>query len=204
MFSFCPIFRTHGDRSPSLPDNECGGTGGHTEVWVFQHADILEELLRLRERLRPYVELHLQRATTTGRPLLQPMFYAFTDAECYDAQDQHMFGPEWLVAPVLEEGATNRSVYLPRVTSQAADWLWESRDEVGSVGGAAGGEVGEEGGEGERGGGSRLAQSLVWRHFYTGREYEGGQWVVVNTTLKDFPLFQLAPRSKSTRGVDTQ
>ena len=183
VFSFCPIFRTHGDRSPGLPDNACGSTGAHTEVWYFQHAEVIEGTLRLREALRPYVELHLRRASSTGRPLLTPMFYSFTDSDCYDAQEQFMFGPEWLVAPVLEERATNRSVYLPHITQEAADRLWESRDEVGSLGQT----------EGEEQQQQRLAQSLVWRHHYTKVEYQGGQWVVVITTLADFPLFQLTP-----------
>ena len=183
---FCPIFRTHGDRSPGLPDDACGSTGAHTEVWYFQHAALIEGTLRLRESLRPYVELHLQRASTTGRPLLQPMFWAFIDTDCFEAQEQFMFGPQYLVAPVLEEHATNRSVYLPRITQEAADRLWESRDVVGSLGQS----------EDEDTPRGRQAQSLVWRHFYTKREYDGGQWVVVDTTLADFPLFQLTPSSR--------
>ena len=175
--AFCPIFRTHGDRSPSLPDDECGGTGGHTEVWYFQHAAIIEPLLHLRESLRPYVEHHLTLASSTGRPLLQPMFYAFADAECYQAEDQFMFGPEWLVAPVLEEGATQRSVWLPRVTAEAVERLRESKaalrsdDEVGGV------------------------EAAVWRHYYSGQQYDGGQLLTVKTTIADFPLFQLVTGS---------
>jgi alpha-D-xyloside xylohydrolase len=35
-----------------------------------------------------------------------------------DLRDEYMFGPAFLVAPVTEQGATSRSVYLP----SGADW----------------------------------------------------------------------------------
>ena len=183
--AFCPIFRTHGDRWPGLPDNECGSTGGHTEVWYFQHADIIESLLQLRESLRPYVEHHLQLATITGRPLLQPMFYTFPDSECYQAEDQFMFGPEWLVAPVLEEKATQRTVWLPKVTVQAVERLRESNM---ALGGVAVGDV----------------NSVVWRHYYSKQEYTGGQMVTVQTVVQDFPLFQLISSSSYQRTVHVE
>ena len=175
---FCPIFRTHGDRSPGLPDDECGSTGGHTEVWYFQHANIIELLLHLRESLRPYVEHHLRLASTIGRPLLQPMFYAFPDPECYQAEDQFMFGPGWLVAPVLEEKSMERMVWFPRMTADAVERLRESNVALG------GEEVGE-------------VETMVWRHYYNKQEYTGGQLLPVKTTISDFPLFQLVTSSSS-------
>ena len=175
--AFCPIFRTHGDRWPGLPDDPvCGSTGGHTEVWYFQHAALIEDTLRLRESLRPYVEHHLQLAATLGRPLLQPMFYAFPDVDCYAAQEQFMSGRKWLVAPVLEEGATQRRVYLPAVTADAVDRLRASHAALGGASIEAG-------------------DAVVWRHHYSQQEYEGGQWLTVKTALADFPLFQLIASS---------
>ena len=41
------------------------------------------------------------------------MVFDFADAECAHAVDQFMFGPDWLVAPVLELDAVSRTVYLP-------------------------------------------------------------------------------------------
>jgi alpha-D-xyloside xylohydrolase len=34
-----------------------------------------------------------------------------------DLRDEYMFGPAFLVAPVTEQGATSRQVYLPAGTS---------------------------------------------------------------------------------------
>ncbi|MBQ3798990.1 MAG: family 31 glucosidase, partial [Treponema sp.] len=45
------------------------------------------------------------------------MFYEFPeDAECWKLKDQYMFGPDYLVAPVLHAGETEREVYLPAGT----------------------------------------------------------------------------------------
>jgi alpha-glucosidase (family GH31 glycosyl hydrolase) len=50
------------------------------------------------------------------------MFYDFNDAECYNAEDQYMFGTDYLVAPVYIYQATSRSVYLPKLAQQNAAW----------------------------------------------------------------------------------
>ena len=101
----------------------CGGGGGPNELWTYQHEAEIAAVISLRELIRPYVELHLRIASETGVPILQPMWYNFTDAECWaeEAETQYMFGPSWLVAPVLQYQATSRSVYLPRLP---AGELW--------------------------------------------------------------------------------
>ena len=45
---------------------------------------------------------------------MRPMFFEFPDeAVCWELRDQYLFGADVLVAPVLEAGARQRSVYLP-------------------------------------------------------------------------------------------
>jgi alpha-D-xyloside xylohydrolase len=42
------------------------------------------------------------------------MFHEFpADPVAWDLADQYMYGPDLLVAPVIEPGARTRSVYLP-------------------------------------------------------------------------------------------
>jgi alpha-glucosidase (family GH31 glycosyl hydrolase) len=41
-------------------------------------------------------------------------YYDASDPELLKAEDQYMWGENILVAPVLEEGATERSLYLPQ------------------------------------------------------------------------------------------
>ena len=116
---FLPIFRTHGHREPSEDNGPCGGGGGPNELWTYQYETEIAAMIALREDVRPYVEYHLLQASLTGVPILQPMWYNFTDAECQEdaAEVQYMFGPTWLVAPVLQPNATSVSVYLPRLPS---------------------------------------------------------------------------------------
>ena len=49
-----------------------------------------------------------------GSPVMRSMFYEFPEDEaCWELKDQYMFGPDLLVAPVMNPGAMKRSVYLP-------------------------------------------------------------------------------------------
>jgi alpha-D-xyloside xylohydrolase len=57
-----------------------------------------------------------QEAALSGTPIIRPLFYDFwDDAGAQDVDDQQMFGPDYLVAPVLSRGALQRVVYLPRL-----------------------------------------------------------------------------------------
>jgi alpha-D-xyloside xylohydrolase len=114
---FLPIFRTHGHRQPSADSNQCGPSGGPNELWTYMHQTEIQAMMVLRESIRPYVEEHLLVASITGVPILQPMWYNFSDSECLEdaAETQYMFGPTYLVAPVLQQGVTSVSVYFPRL-----------------------------------------------------------------------------------------
>ena len=96
----------------------------HNEVYTFTAADSAEfnysaaitKVVRLRESMRGYVGGLFANYSQTGEPVMRPMFYDFpTDRACATpaAGDQYMFGPLYLVAPILEMGARNRSVYFP-------------------------------------------------------------------------------------------
>jgi alpha-D-xyloside xylohydrolase len=92
------------------------GTGGPNEVWSFgeEAYQIMAHYLRVRERLRPYILEQMARASQDGTPVMRPLFFDFPEDEaCYLVEDQYMFGPNLLVAPVLEYGAQSREVYLP-------------------------------------------------------------------------------------------
>ena len=70
--------------------------------------------MALRERLRPYIMQQMAKTSTTGIPLMRPLFVDFpSDPVCYQVEDEYMFGSDLLVAPVIEEGIKTRIVYLP-------------------------------------------------------------------------------------------
>ena len=56
----------------------------------------------------------MQQAHEKGTPVMRTLFYEFPqDNRCWQVEDEYLFGPDYLVAPVLEAGVTERSVYLP-------------------------------------------------------------------------------------------
>ena len=106
--AFLPIFRSHGSR----PANEVWSYGSQAEP-------ILEKYLRLRYRLMPYIYSLGYQTWLTGAPFLRALPLDFPDdPKVADLRDEYMFGPGFLVAPVTEQGATSRTVYLPA----GSDW----------------------------------------------------------------------------------
>ena len=106
--AFLPIFRAHGSRL-------------HNEVWSYGKAaePILEKYLKLRYDLMPYIYSLGYGAYESGAPFMRALFMDFPgDAHAANVADEYMFGPAFLVAPVTEQGATSRMVYLPA----GADW----------------------------------------------------------------------------------
>jgi alpha-D-xyloside xylohydrolase len=121
--AFCPIFRLHGYREPTewYPVMQ----GGPNEVWSFgdEAYAIIKELLFLRERLRPYIMEQMRCASAHGMPLMRPLLLEFpADAVGAKVDDEFMFGPDLLVAPILVQGMRSRQVYLPAGASWADAW----------------------------------------------------------------------------------
>ena len=104
--TFLPTMRTHGTRT-------------YNEVWSYgpQAEPILEKYLKLRYALMPYIYSLGWFTHQTGAPFMRALFMDFgSDPRVFDdrvATTEYMFGPALLVAPVTEQGATTREVYLP-------------------------------------------------------------------------------------------
>ena len=112
---FCPLFRLHGDRQPRVPTG-FEMSGGPNEAWSYGEAAYqhIAAALRLRERLRPYVHEQMGVASRQGIPPMRPLFVDFPeDPDAWQIEDEFLFGPDLLIAPVLEPGASVRDVYLP-------------------------------------------------------------------------------------------
>lgn len=126
--AFCPVFRMHGERSPwyereqEFIDNVRQLTSGQdNEVWSFgeDNYEILKKYLFVRENMRPYIRECMRAASETGAPVMRPLFFDFPeDKKCWETEDVYMFGPDVLVAPVMELGARERTLYLPK----GAEW----------------------------------------------------------------------------------
>ena len=65
--------------------------------------------------MRPYTRKLMEEAHERGTPVMRTLFYMYPqDRVCWDVEDEYMYGPDVLVAPVLYAGQRKRSVYLPK------------------------------------------------------------------------------------------
>ncbi|MDF2941514.1 MAG: family 31 glucosidase [Herbinix sp.] len=123
--TFCPVLRMHGDRGPHniepLDYNTIGGgfcgTGQPNELWSYGEEVylILKKYLDIRISMKAYIKEIMEDAHRTGAPVIRTMFFEFPeDTYCWEITDQYMFGSQYLVAPILYEHMTKRTIYLPR------------------------------------------------------------------------------------------
>ena len=102
---FCPLCRPHGDQKELR------------EPWQFgaEIEAICRKYLQMRYRLLPYIYNAARDACTTGIPMMRPLVLEYPgDPQVLNLADEYLLGPEILVAPILDEGAFERSVYLPQ------------------------------------------------------------------------------------------
>ena len=152
--AFCPVMRLHGDREPRQP--QYGTTGGAhccsgaaNEVWSYgdEVYDICVKYMNIREQMRDYTRSLMEEAHEKGTPVMRTLFYEFPeDKECWEVEDEYMYGNKFLVAPILAAGVKKRRVYLPA--------------------------------------------GAQWRDCESNKLYDGGQYINVEVTLENMPVFQ--------------
>ena len=109
---FTPVFRTHGHRA----NNEAWTIGGN----AYPH---VRAAILLREHLRPYIMEQMKLASAKGVPPMRPLFFDFEkDPRTHEVEDQFLFGPDLLVAPIVKFEARSREVYLPDRTEWTDAW----------------------------------------------------------------------------------
>ncbi|MFD1066722.1 glycoside hydrolase family 31 protein [Oceanobacillus locisalsi] len=90
--------------------------GSVNEAWM--HEEVLEEVkeaMHLHERLNPYIQSLVENAYDHYEPIIRPTFYEFEeDDKTYKDTDDFMLGDKLLVCPIVEEGQTQRQIYLPK------------------------------------------------------------------------------------------
>jgi alpha-glucosidase (family GH31 glycosyl hydrolase) len=91
------------------------------EAWTYDEGTlrVYRDYVMLHERLVPYVRAAAATAARAGLPIVRPLFLSDpSDERGWGLADQYGYGPALWVAPVLERGATEREVSLPR-----GDWI---------------------------------------------------------------------------------
>jgi alpha-glucosidase/alpha-D-xyloside xylohydrolase len=130
--AFCSSFRSHGRAwHLRLPWGWNTAELGPPEVDAFSDAfehgypnpselrnglvePIAREYLQLRYRLLPYNYTLFRETHDTGLPPMRAMWLHYlNDPKAVKLDDQYMWGPNLLIAPVYTKGAKNRTLYLP-------------------------------------------------------------------------------------------
>jgi alpha-glucosidase len=105
---FQPFARNHSEK-----------TTRRQEPWAFgePYESVSRDMLKLRQRLLPYLYTLFEECHRTGAPILRPLFWAYPeDTSTYSMDGEFLCGDALLVAPVTRPGVEYRHVYIPAGT----------------------------------------------------------------------------------------
>lgn len=118
--AFSPVMRTHEGNRPD--DN----------LQIDSSPELVAAFVRwskVHAALAPYVAHLVAEARETGLPAQRALFLHYPrDRETFAIQDQFLYGADLMVAPVIEQGAVARRVYLPGTQGQTWRNLWTGAD----------------------------------------------------------------------------
>jgi alpha-D-xyloside xylohydrolase len=126
---FTSIVRLHGTRNPKVPhltplQEQCDPTksaGGPVEPWAYgdgNHTGTaiagIKQALGIRQTLLPYLKTQVALLASHGQPTMRPLWYDFPDDDAaLGVADQFLFGPSYMVAPVLDAMPANGTLQRP-------------------------------------------------------------------------------------------
>jgi alpha-glucosidase (family GH31 glycosyl hydrolase) len=85
------------------------------QIWDANMVGLWRRWAKLRTQLYPYLAAADAAYRRTGLPLMRHLVLAYPrDRRAARQDDEFLFGPDLLAAPVLDKGARRRSLYLPR------------------------------------------------------------------------------------------
>jgi len=150
--AFCPIFRSHGTQAPR-------------EVWQFGDVgdwgyETMAKFLNLRYRLLPYIYSLSWKVTSKGYTMMRGLPMDFSqDRKTYAIDNEYMFGPSLLVAPVTEEQYFTKDTLHTRALDHPASCP------------------------------VYLPAETTWYDFWTGEIHEGGETITRETPIDIIPLY---------------
>jgi len=103
--AFTPVMRTH--EGLRAAENWAWDSDAETTAHFARFA-------RIHQALLPELEAAAREAASSSMPIVRHLVLMFPDDPNVVGQaEEYMFGDTLLVAPVIEEGATRRELYLP-------------------------------------------------------------------------------------------
>ena len=168
---FCPVFRSHGADAPR-------------EIWQFGKKgepvyDAIEQMIRLRYRLIPYLYSTAWQVTSNNDSYMRPLFADFAnDKKVWDIADEFMFGRSILAAPIVNPQYTEE-----KIIREDAMTGWDRKNV------SDGSPAGTVAWTAAKTAVKYLPKGTTWYDFWTGKQYKGGQSVTLETQLNRVPMF---------------
>ena len=168
---FCPVFRSHGADAPR-------------EIWQFGKKgesvyDAIEQMIRLRYRLIPYLYSTAWQVTSNNDSYMRPLFADFAqDKQVWNVADEFMFGRSILAAPIVNPQYTKEAIIKEDAMTGWDRKTVSDGSPVGVVDWTATKSVTK-----------YLPKGTTWYDFWTGKRYKGGQSVKLETQLNRVPMF---------------
>ena len=168
---FCPVFRSHGADAPR-------------EIWQFGKKgepvyDAIEQMIRLRYRLIPYLYSTAWQVTSNNDSYMRPLFSDFAqDKQVWNVADEFMFGRSILAAPIVNPQYTEEAII-----KEDAMTGWDRKTV------SDGSPVGVVDWTATKSATKYLPKGTTWYDFWTGKRYKGGQSVKLETQLNRVPMF---------------
>ena len=168
---FCPVFRSHGADAPR-------------EIWQFGKKgepvyDAIEQMIRLRYRLIPYLYSTAWQVTSNNDSYMRPLFADFAqDKQVWNVADEFMFGRSILAAPIVNPQYTEEAIIKEDAMTGWDRKIVSDGSPVGVVDWAA-----------TKSATKYLPKGTTWYDFWTGKRYKGGQSVKLETQLNRVPMF---------------
>lgn len=99
--------------TPLMRNHSAVGTR-RQEAYRFEDTEAFRGLIRLRYRLIPYLYSEYMKAALSGDMMFRPLAFDYPgDRRAATVEDQLLLGSELMIAPVYEQNAAGRYVYLP-------------------------------------------------------------------------------------------
>lgn len=113
MAAFCPIMQYHAESKAEFSQDRTPWNIAERRnaPWVI---DVYRYYAKLRMAMLPYIMEQAEKCVETGVPMMRALWVEFPeDRKAGEIFDQYMFGDDLMAAPVVEEGRTEREVYVP-------------------------------------------------------------------------------------------
>ena len=104
MNTFSPLLRGHEGLNPEL------NAQFDASEPVLRHGKFMS---RIHKQLKPYLVAADRKNSETGVGIVRPLFFYYDEPRAYSEMHEYLLGRDILVAPVTEQGADTRDVYLP-------------------------------------------------------------------------------------------